>query len=170
MRLDQGTDQWGDEAAVTEDPANDEAVMAEAKAVLAKLASTGALLVFEAPKPIVPSPTYRCIDWYMAKNPICKGGLSIDKAAMLAVRAPMLEKMQALAAENTKVRIWDPFSALCPGSVCEAMDGNLPIFFDRHHLSAHGNRMLRGNFDDSFKDWFAKASRLTSAGSKPAEL
>jgi peptidoglycan/LPS O-acetylase OafA/YrhL len=155
MRLDQGTDQWGDEAPTIEDPANDKAAMAEAREVLAKLASTGALLVFEAPKPVVPSPTYRCVDWYMAMNPICKGGLSIDKAAMLSMRAPVLEKMQALATENAKVRIWDPFATLCPGSACEAMDGKLPIFFDRHHTSAHGDRMLRGSFDDSFNAWFS---------------
>jgi hypothetical protein len=158
MRLDQGTDQWGDEAPTISDPANNAAAMAEANEVLARLAATGALLVFEAPKPVIPSPTYRCVDWYMAMNPICKDGLTIDKTAMLAIRAPVLQKMQALAAKNDKVRIWDPFSTLCPGSVCEAMDGSRPIFFDRHHISAHGNRMLRGHFDASFNAWFSGAS------------
>jgi hypothetical protein len=90
----------------------------------------------------------------MAENPICRGGLSIEKASMLTIRAPVLQKMQALAAQNGKVRIWDPLATLCPGEVCEAMDGDLPIFFDRHHISAHGDRMLRRFFDESFSAWF----------------
>jgi peptidoglycan/LPS O-acetylase OafA/YrhL len=155
MRLDQGEDQWGAGTSSFTDPASSAAAMVEAKAVLETLAkATGALLIFEAPKPMIPAPTYRCVDWYMAENPICKAGLSIDKAAMLALRAPVLEKMQALAAENANVRIWDPLPTLCPGSTCQAMDGRLPIFFDRHHVSTHGNQMLRAAFDGDFTRWF----------------
>jgi len=156
MRLDQGVNQWGDDAPSIADPASGAAAMTEAQAVLDHLArSTGALLVFEAPKPVVPAPTYRCIDWYMAENAICKAGLSIDKEVMLATRAPVLGKMQQLARENARVRIWDPFAVLCPGAACQAMDGAKPIFFDRHHLSNHGNQMLRAVFDADFDKWFS---------------
>jgi hypothetical protein len=159
MRLDQGVNQWGDEVPSIADPANNAAAMAEAKTVLDNLArSTGALLVFEAPKPVVPAPTYRCIDWYMAENSICKAGLSIDKQAMLALRAPVLERMQKLAGENARVKIWDPFAVLCPAAACQAMDGTKPIFFDRHHLSTHGNQMLRATFDADFDKWFSSGA------------
>jgi hypothetical protein len=132
--------------------------MIEAKAALDSLRSTGAQLVFEAPKPMIPAPTYRCVDWYLSENPICKGGLSIDKQSMLALRAPVLEKMETLEAENAKVRVWDPLPALCPGPVCKAMDGDKPIFFDRHHVSTHGDQMLRDSFDHAFIAWFTGSS------------
>jgi peptidoglycan/LPS O-acetylase OafA/YrhL len=158
MRLAQGTDQWGAVVREFTDPDSGRASMIEAKAELDSLGSTGAQLVFEAPKPMVPSPTYRCIDWYLSENPICKGGLSIDKKTMLALRAPVLEEMETLAARNTKVRVWDPLPVLCPGPVCQAMDGDKPIFFDRHHVSTHGDQMLRESFDRTFNAWFTGSS------------
>jgi hypothetical protein len=158
MRLGQGTDQWGKETSPFTDPERSATAMVEARDVLSRLAATGALLVFEAPKPLIPSPTYRCVDWYMTWNPICKDGLVIDKTLMLQIRAPVLEKMQELGSKNPRVQIWDPLPVLCPDSPCRAMDGALPIFFDRHHVSAHGNRMLRENFDKTFEAWFDGAA------------
>jgi hypothetical protein len=52
------------------------------------------------------------------------------------------------------VGFWVGLGFVCRGVFCEAMDGDLPIFFDRHHISAHGDRMLRRFFDESFSAWF----------------
>ena len=92
----------------------------------------------------------------MKGNSICRAGLSIDRNEMLAIRVPMLGEMQALAAANSSVRIWDPFPVLCPGTRCQGLDGSAPTFFDRHHLSAHGDRVLRSDFNSHFDHWFAK--------------
>src|SRR3989344_5093353 len=58
------------------------AAVAEAAALLSPLAATQAKLVFEAPKPVLPSPTFRCADWFNKMNPVCKEGSSIPRITM----------------------------------------------------------------------------------------
>jgi peptidoglycan/LPS O-acetylase OafA/YrhL len=158
LRLDQGENQWGKAKQFT-DERRTLAAMTEARTVLQELGDeTGARLVFEAPKPILPSPPYRCADWYTAGNPVCDAGLSISRQAMEAQRAPVLALMRELGRDNDRVTIWDPVPRLCSRAWCNAFDGNRPIFFDRHHVSQHGNAMLRERFTTGFVDLLKAAS------------
>ena len=40
------------------------------------------------------------------------------------------------------VEIWDPLPLLCDDTVCSAMRGGRPLFFDGDHLSPYGNLRL----------------------------
>src|ERR1700732_2614804 len=86
--------------------------LAEAAGTLKFLGARGLRVVFEAPKPIFPSPPFRCSDWFNRHNPVCAAGLSMPRAVMLAYRQPVLQAMQSL--EGNFVSIWDPFDTLCP--------------------------------------------------------
>lgn len=156
MRLDQGHDQWGRKTPVFTDARRTTLAMTEAREVLGRLERTGARLVFEAPKPIMPSPLYRCVDWYTAGNPICAGGTSVGREQMELRREPVLHLMQDLARTNPQVEIWDPLPRLCTDRMCPGFDAGEPIYFDMHHISAHGDAMLRGTFDRDFQQWFVQ--------------
>jgi peptidoglycan/LPS O-acetylase OafA/YrhL len=120
--------------------------MAEADGVLDEIVSKGALVIFEAPKPIFRAPAFRCSDWFNRRNPICKGGLSMPRDYLLEYRRPVLDEMTALSQRHRNVVIWDPFSTLCPGSTCEVVANGRPLFFDADHLSAYGSRFLYPDF------------------------
>ncbi|WP_404333579.1 acyltransferase family protein [Sphingomonas sp. MMS12-HWE2-04] len=113
----------------------------EARALIARLASDGARVVLEAPKPIFPSPTFRCADWFNAHNPICQG-LTIARSAMLMRRHHALDAMQAIAAEQKAVTIWDPLPLFCPAETCAALDRGRPLFLDGDHPSGLGNDLI----------------------------
>ncbi|MDF7776919.1 acyltransferase family protein [Sphingomonas sp. AOB5] len=111
--------------------------MAQARRTLAALAASKVTAIFEAPKPVLPSPPFRCSDWFNRNSPICRGGLTMSRAELEARRAPILRAMGELG-----TRVWDPFPLLCPGATCEAVSGGRPLFFDGDHLSGHGNDLL----------------------------
>src|SRR3546814_345196 len=67
--------------------------------VLRQLHAKGARIVFEAPKPIFRSPTFRCAESYEQTNPICRDGLVMDKAELQRLRRPILQPMYRLAEE-----------------------------------------------------------------------
>jgi peptidoglycan/LPS O-acetylase OafA/YrhL len=112
--------------------------LAEAKGVLAALSSRGAHVVLEAPKPLFPSPTFRCADWFNRANPICHG-LTIARDEMLARRRHVMRALSTLAAGQPGAVLWDPLPLLCPGQTCEALPGGRPLFFDGDHPSGLGN-------------------------------
>ena len=122
---------------------------AEAPEWLTPLATAGLKILFEAPKPIFKSPTFRCADWFNAGNPICRGGIVQPRAELEVLRTPMLTSMRELAAANPAINIWDPFPVLCPGETCSAVVDGKPLFFDGDHLSAHGNMVLYPAFRDA---------------------
>ena len=122
---------------------------AEAPEWLTPLSTPGVRILFEAPKPIFKSPTFRCSDWFNSGNPICRGGTFQPRADLEALRAPMLESMRALADANPAITIWDPFPLLCPGETCSAVVDGKPLFFDGDHLSAHGNMVLYPAFREA---------------------
>ena len=122
---------------------------AEAPEWLIPLSAPGVRILFEAPKPIFKSPTFRCADWFNAGNPICRGGIVQPRATLEALRAPMLTSMRELAAANPAINIWDPFPLLCPSETCSAVVDGKPLFFDGDHLSAHGNMVLYPAFRDA---------------------
>ena len=155
LRIPRLTDQWrrpSDEeeramlSSFVGDPARPQAVQ-YAVDELGPLMEKGVLVVFEAPKPVFYSPTFRCADWFNQMNPICKGGVTVARATIDTRRAPVLDAMESVIAKLPGVRIWDPMPVLCPYAYCRSMapDGT-PYFFDGDHLSAVGSRMLLGSF------------------------
>ena len=123
--------------------------LAEAPEWLYPLAASGAKILFEAPKPIFKSPTFRCADWFNAGNPICRGGIVQSRADLEVLRAPILNSMRTLAAVNPAITIWDPFPLLCPSETCSAVVDGKPLFFDGDHLSSHGNMVLYPAFREA---------------------
>jgi peptidoglycan/LPS O-acetylase OafA/YrhL len=119
-----------------------ERAQAAAIARLRPLAEAGLQIVLEAPKPVLPSPPFRCADPHTRSNPICAGGLSIERETLQALRQPALTSLQAIAAALPEARVWDPFLILCPGQRCSAWLDGRPLFFDGDHPSGHGNRLL----------------------------
>lgn len=109
---------------------------------LAALAARGIRVVLEAPLPLFRAPAFRCADWFNAANPICAGGLSIDRAGMEALRAPVL----ATFARIPDAEVWDPLPTLCPAATCEAIRDHRPLFFDADHLSGYGAVSLLESF------------------------
>jgi peptidoglycan/LPS O-acetylase OafA/YrhL len=143
LRVTRLTNQFENDRALAQ-PHDDRvsaAALAEARTVLAQLASNGARLVLEAPKPLFPSPIFRCADWFNRRNPICNG-LSIDRETMLERRRPVIRAMSRLVADQPGAVLWDPLPLLCPGKVCEAMPAGRPLFFDGDHPSGLGNDLL----------------------------
>lgn len=111
---------------------------AEAQGIAGRLAAKGARLVLEAPKPVFPSPTFRCADWFNRSNPICHG-LTVPREKILERRRHVMRAMSGLVADQKPMILWDPLPILCPGQVCEALPGGQPLFFDGDHLSGLGN-------------------------------
>jgi peptidoglycan/LPS O-acetylase OafA/YrhL len=112
--------------------------LVEAQGIAHRLAAGGARLVLEAPKPIFPSPTFRCADWFNRANPICHG-LTIPREQMLERRRHVMRAMSALVASEKPMVLWDPLPIFCPGQTCEALPGGQPLFFDGDHPSGLGN-------------------------------
>ncbi|MBX3564132.1 MAG: acyltransferase [Sphingomonas sp.] len=118
-----------------------EAAIEEARQLLSQLGAGGIRLVLEAPKPLFPSPTFRCADWFNRTNPICHG-LSVTRIDMLEQRRKVMRAMSGLAAQVPGLTLWDPLPALCPDDRCEALPGGRPLFFDGDHISGLGNDRL----------------------------
>ena len=119
-----------------------QADVSAAVAMLQPLASRGVRIVFEAPKPVLPAPPYRCSDWFNRGNALCAGGLSIDRDRMEAYRRPAMEALQAIVAALPDASLWDPMPLLCDKQRCSASRDGRPLFFDADHLSGYGNRFL----------------------------
>lgn len=120
--------------------------LAEAEHMLRQLASTGARIVFEAPKPLYRAPLFRCSDWFNKDNPACQAGFTIPATELQALRSPVLAAMTQLRERVPGVEVWDPFPVLCPGTVCSARSARGPLYFDGDHLSGHGNDALYQSF------------------------
>ena len=154
LRLGRFSDQWAafDPGKVMARNASRAAQAARRQGVvvarkgLLPLARRGVRVVFEAPPPLFPAPAYRCADVFNRGNPVCAGGLELPRAELEAYRAPVLQSMQALVAKLPGATVWDPFPLLCPGTVCHAIEGGRPLFFDGDHLSAYGNLRLLPDF------------------------
>ncbi|MFA6112549.1 MAG: acyltransferase family protein [Sphingomonas sp.] len=114
----------------------------QAREFLTRLAQSGVRLKMEAPKPIFPSPPFRCVDWFDRGNPSCAGGISIARSRVEQRRAPIVAAMHRLQTAVPQLELWDPMPLLCPGATCEALVGGRPLFFDGDHLSGHGNDVL----------------------------
>ncbi|MCW0454029.1 acyltransferase family protein [Xanthomonas sacchari] len=119
---------------------------AAAVALLQPLAQRGVRIVFEAPKPVLRAPPYRCSDWFNRGNPICARGIPIARATMERYRAPVLQSLQRIAAQLPHASVWDPLPLLCDAQYCSGSRDGRPLFFDADHLSGYGNRVLLPGF------------------------
>lgn len=118
----------------------------EADGIISALEQASLTVVIDAPKPVMLSPPFRCADWFNAGNPVCAAGLQVSRDILLQHRAQTMQSLRALSRRHPDLLVWDPFPVLCPGTVCRAFDGDLPLFFDGDHLSGHGNRLLYPSF------------------------
>lgn len=125
---------------------------------LRPLARAGIRIVFEAPKPLLPAPPFRCSDSFNAANPACRPGLAADRATLESYRSPVVASLRRLALQ-LRGSVWDPFPVLCPGTVCSASQGSHPVFFDGDHISAYANRLLYPSFAE-----FVLAGESRSSG------
>ena len=151
LRLPRLSEQWDGSAGVAVRAAPlDAAARADVEraaiALLAPLAARGVHIVFEAPKPVLRAPAYRCVDWFNRSNPACAGGLAIERDEIEAMRLPVLESFARIGAALDTVSVWDPLPTLCPASRCRAESGSRPLFFDGDHLSGYANRLLAPEF------------------------
>ncbi|MDR6674797.1 acyltransferase family protein [Xanthomonas sp. 1678] len=128
-----------------------------AVALLQPLAQRGVRIVFEAPKPLLRAPPYRCSDWFNRGNAICARGTQIPRATMESYRAPVLQSLQRIAARLPHASVWDPLPELCEPTRCAGMRDGRPLFFDADHLSGYGNRVLLPGFTAHFKAVQAEA-------------
>jgi hypothetical protein len=56
------------------------------------------------------------------------------------------------ARDNCGVRLLDPTPYLCPDRRCMASINGRPLYFDEHHLSEYGNRLLVPMFREVYTD------------------
>lgn len=122
------------------------AALEEADRLVGTLEQAQLHVIIEAPKPLFAAPPFRCLDWFNRQNPICAGGLTTSREYLLNYRQPIMDSLDALAANHKSFSVWDPFLVLCPRDPCAAVDAAGPLFFDGDHLSAHGNRTLYPSF------------------------
>lgn len=119
------------------------AALAEADATIQRLEDAGLVVVIDQPKPVFPSPPFRCSDPFNRTNPVCAGGLSLSRDAVESHRRDALLAVAALVARHPSLRTWDSVPLLCSAQACSAIDADgRPLFFDGDHLSGHGNDRL----------------------------
>ncbi|MEJ0087783.1 MAG: acyltransferase family protein [Pseudomonadota bacterium] len=156
LRLPRYSDQWvrySDEAVLAA-MFSPEAMEARAEAqrialeVLRPIHEKGVHIVFEAPKPIFRSPTFRCAVSYNISNPICADGSAMSREELEQLRKPVLDAFKAVAVALPDVSVWDPFPILCPEQTCSAYRDGRPLFFDGDHVSGYGNRLLAPSFSE----------------------
>ncbi len=154
LRMHRYSDQWArfDEAYVDslytskEFTQLDNDTQTDAKQWIDALTKSGARVLFEAPKPILKSPPFRCADTFNANNPACSAGIVAPRARIEALRAPVVARMQSLASANPLVNIWDPLPILCDTNQCSYQVNGRVVFFDGDHVSGYGNQLLYPSF------------------------
>ena len=123
--------------------------LAENAELIERLQAPGLQVLFDAPKLVFLGPLYRCADAFNRNNPVCAGGLAVERNFLLTLREPVMASLTTLQARYANVHLWDPFAALCPPehTACAPRDAQgRPLFFDGDHLSAWGNDTLYPEF------------------------
>jgi peptidoglycan/LPS O-acetylase OafA/YrhL len=151
LRLRRITDQWTIPTGTLEDamklqPEDRTAAVDEAVTWLNALSRVGVSVMLEAPKPLSPSPAFRCSDWFNGMNPVCKLGPSVPRGSMESYRRQALSAINEVANAVPRATVWDPLPLLCDQERCQSVRGGKPLIFDGDHLSGHANRMLTGSF------------------------
>jgi len=120
----------------------DPARIAESGARLRALLGRGVTVIVEAPKPVMPTALFRCADWFNRGSGYCRPGWHVPRAEAEARRS---RGLAALAAFK-RVRLWDPLPVLCGARFCDGYRDGKPLYYDTHHLSAAGDRVLVPSF------------------------
>lgn len=113
---------------------------------LQQLTDRGALVVLEAPTPMLMAVPFRCADWFNKANPICAYGLTMDKQLLEELRRPVLEAYQEIENKVRHTAVWDPMPVLCPEETCNAFMDGRPLMFDGDHLTFYANELLYPDF------------------------
>ena len=143
---------------------------AETLALVREFKAMRLKVLFSLPMPLFQAPPFRCSDWFNRQNPICAGGLTIDRSLLRSVQAPMrsliIDTARRAGGPEAGVWVWDSFDLLCPGARCKAFAGNHSQFFDADHLSGFGNQVLYPSFTATLgRIWPSEARLTTSTGS-----
>lgn len=128
--------------------------LVEADLLVSSLENAGLKVIMDAPKPVFKSPPFRCSDWFNSNNPVCEGGLSINKSFLIAHRQPVMDSIEKLLVKHPNLIIYDAFPLLCPKNVCNTHINGLPAFFDGDHLSGYGNNFLYPSFKSTLMKVF----------------
>ncbi len=99
-------------------------------------------VLINLPLPVFRAPAIRCSDWFNRLNNVCAGGLSIERETIETLRSPVVEMIQDLEANNSRISSWDPLPEICPTAHCESMLGTSPLFIDGDHLGIKGNELV----------------------------
>lgn len=130
----------------SESIAQQSSALHEADTLITRLEKASLIVMIDAPKPVFKSPPFRCSDWFNSSNPVCTSGFTMSRSDLLEHRKFVMESLKTLKQNHPRLLVWDPFPPLCPSEPCSAFDGDVPLFFDGDHLSAHGNRVLYPSF------------------------
>jgi len=103
-------------------------------------------IVYEAPKPIFKTPTFRCAKWFNAGNPLCVDGFSVSRDELVEYRQPIMTSLETITSQLENSFIYDPFDVLCPEDQCNAFKEGKPLYFDGDHLSGYGNMVVYKDF------------------------
>lgn len=120
--------------------------LAEADDIVGRLSALGLRVVIEAPKPVFPSPAFRCSDWFNAGNPDCQGGLTLPREKAEDHRRPVMDSLATLSSAYPGLVVWDSFALLCPGEQCRAVTEAGPLFYDGDHVTNFANKLLYPHF------------------------
>lgn len=114
---------------------------------LAPLLERGVRVVVELPKPVLPAPAFRCVDWFNRDNPVCRNGLNIERERVQRLMDPARTALRGLQQQLPQLELWDPLPTLCPHSACRAIDSTRrAIYFDGDHLNRWGNDLVYPSF------------------------
>jgi hypothetical protein len=151
LRVPRFRDQWNDyvldvDAAWRGMALSFDGGFSEAMTIFEKLNVPGVHFVLELPKPIFPTPLFRCADWFNRSNPACSAGVEMERSRLEQHRQPVLAFAEKLKGKVAGLSTWDPFPLLCPGTSCSMMRDDKPLFFDGDHVSGFANRLLFADF------------------------
>lgn len=124
----------------------DPARIAESEARLRALLALGVTVIVEAPKPVMPTALFRCADWFNRGSGYCRPGWHVPRAEAEARRSRPLAALVAIRQDLPGVRLWDALPVLCGAQFCDGYRDGKPLYYDTHHLSAAGNRLLVPRF------------------------
>lgn len=115
------------------------------------LSSSKRIVLIDLPKPVFPSPIFRCLDWFNRGNAICKGGHDVERNTLLKLAHPSTQAIYEIKS-RTNLEVWDPFPILCPNEVCRiTTDNGSTLYFDGDHLSNAGNQILAASFNKKLR-------------------
>jgi len=124
--------------------------IAESEARVRALLALGVTVIVEAPKPVMPTALFRCADWFNRGSGYCRPGWHVPRpeaeAEAEARRERALAALVAIGRDLPAVRLWDALPVLCGARFCDGYRDGRPLYYDAHHLSASGNRLLVPGF------------------------